>query len=312
MLTNMTSRRSLARMLTALVALVPWVSYAAYNDAHLSGGITLTVGGINLVVQGDGADMESITVSSGTFSVTMPEGSYLRVTSADRRVLTPSNIGSIQVASTCTSSQNQYTYQSPSGAPTSVMTVAVDSSTCSTSSGSGSSGGGGGGGGGGSPSYTYVPPVATPAVTPSVTTPVPVATAPTLSSGQVDAIIGLLRSFNAEQSVIDNVKASLTGKGAVSNPTARAAISGTISRLLAKGMTHSSVKTLQQILNADPDTRVAETGTGSPGNESSLFGSATQKAVQRFQVKYGIAVPGQEGYGSVGPKTRAKLNELRK
>lgn len=40
------------------------------------------------------------------------------------------------------------------------------------------------------------------------------------------------------------------------------------------------------------------------------FGPVTLKAVQDFQVKYGIAKPGDYGYGNCGPKTRAKLNAL--
>jgi hypothetical protein len=40
------------------------------------------------------------------------------------------------------------------------------------------------------------------------------------------------------------------------------------------------------------------------------FGNLTKLAVQRFQEKYNIAKPGDEGYGYVGPKTRAKINSF--
>lgn len=43
---------------------------------------------------------------------------------------------------------------------------------------------------------------------------------------------------------------------------------------------------------------------------STYFGAITLKAVQQFQAKYNIALPGQPGYGSVGPATRSKLNEI--
>ncbi|MDP3989093.1 MAG: hypothetical protein Q8P93_02570, partial [bacterium] len=46
-------------------------------------------------------------------------------------------------------------------------------------------------------------------------------------------------------------------------------------------------------------------------NETNFFGNLTKKAVEKFQVKYSIAGPGDSGYGFVGPKTRAKLNEVR-
>lgn len=49
-----------------------------------------------------------------------------------------------------------------------------------------------------------------------------------------------------------------------------------------------------------------------PSNAQSTgyFGAITRKAVQDFQVKYGIATQASAGYGRVGPLTRAKLNTL--
>lgn len=70
------------------------------------------------------------------------------------------------------------------------------------------------------------------------------------------------------------------------------------------------VKLLQTLLNKDPDTRIAATGVGCPGQETDRFGDLTLKAVQKFQIKYSITTPGGAGYGSVGPKTRTKLQEL--
>jgi len=40
------------------------------------------------------------------------------------------------------------------------------------------------------------------------------------------------------------------------------------------------------------------------------YGVATMLAVERFQLKYGIAHQGAVGWGTVGPNTRAKLNAL--
>lgn len=71
------------------------------------------------------------------------------------------------------------------------------------------------------------------------------------------------------------------------------------------------VKRLQQLLNSDLDTRLTESGIGSPGNETDYFGSLTQKAVQKFQIKYGVVSDESDpGYGYVGPKTRAKLKTV--
>lgn len=100
---------------------------------------------------------------------------------------------------------------------------------------------------------------------------------------------------------------------AVPTPTTTPAISvvtTVLTKLLTKGVSNDDVVSLQKILNKDPETRISDIGIGSPGNETNYFGGLTLKAVQKFQVKYGIAKEGDEGYGLVGPKTRAKLNEF--
>jgi hypothetical protein len=74
----------------------------------------------------------------------------------------------------------------------------------------------------------------------------------------------------------------------------------------------AEVRSLQQFLNTRGFT-VADSGPGSPGNETTIFGNLTVKAVQKFQEYYGIVssgTPDTTGYGRVGPKTRAKINEL--
>jgi len=83
---------------------------------------------------------------------------------------------------------------------------------------------------------------------------------------------------------------------------------------LKKGITDIAVKYLQIILNKDKDTRLADTGVGSPGNETTYFGSLTKKAVIKFQEKYKDSVLSPwnltNGTGFVGQTTRDKLNEL--
>lgn len=104
-------------------------------------------------------------------------------------------------------------------------------------------------------------------------------------------------------------------KGAADAPApsvpAAVAISGqSLARGLDIGSTGEDVRTLQRVLNTNADTRVAASGVGSSGHETTYFGPATAAAVKKFQVKYGIAASGDPGYGYVGPKTRAKLNQL--
>ena len=86
-------------------------------------------------------------------------------------------------------------------------------------------------------------------------------------------------------------------------PAAGTALGFSFAKLLAFGMTNNDVKNLQTALKTDssiyPDGKI----TG-------YFGPLTLKAVEKFHEKYGIASSGKAGYGNVGPKTRAKLNEL--
>jgi hypothetical protein len=72
---------------------------------------------------------------------------------------------------------------------------------------------------------------------------------------------------------------------------------------LVFGMTNNDVKALQDCLKYEGlfPTNAASTG---------YFGAITKTAVQKFQDKYNIAVSTDPGYGRVGPRTRAKLNEI--
>lgn len=88
---------------------------------------------------------------------------------------------------------------------------------------------------------------------------------------------------------------------------------GTVSldKNLVRGMRDPDVIILQRLLNRDSETRVAAAGPGSPGNETDSFGSLTEDAVRRFQVKNGIVnsgTPTTTGFGRAGPRTRAELN----
>ena len=72
---------------------------------------------------------------------------------------------------------------------------------------------------------------------------------------------------------------------------------------MQKGSRGAQVSALQQFLAEDPTLYPEGLVTG-------YFGAASQTALERFQVRYGVASPGDAGYGLAGPKTRAKLNAL--
>mgnify|MGYP001590657326 CR=1 FL=1 len=105
---------------------------------------------------------------------------------------------------------------------------------------------------------------------------------------------------------------SSTPAPSVASPSPVAAsVSPVFNSNLSVGSSSSDVKRLQQLLNSDPDTRIASSGAGSPGNETNLLGSLTAKAIGKFQLKHGLVTSSSEaGYGNLGPKTRAKLQAV--
>ncbi|MEK7147621.1 MAG: hypothetical protein AAB806_01960, partial [Patescibacteria group bacterium] len=92
-----------------------------------------------------------------------------------------------------------------------------------------------------------------------------------LTQAQIDAIIGLLQSFGADQSTISNVNASLTG----GTPTGGTTGGYVFNANLTMGSKGADVMNLQKVLNSDANTQVAASGVGSAGNESSYFGALT-------------------------------------
>ena len=93
--------------------------------------------------------------------------------------------------------------------------------------------------------------------------------------------------------------------GAMTPPPA-AAKKIVFTQLLKRNSRGTEVRALQEFLKRDPALYPEGLVTG-------FFGPATERAVQRFQKKYGIAsggAPTTTGYGILGPKTRAKLNGL--
>jgi hypothetical protein len=83
-----------------------------------------------------------------------------------------------------------------------------------------------------------------------------------------------------------------------------------LTKPLKLGMTDIEVVLLQKLLNTAVSTRIATTGAGSPGHESTYFGAATKAAVIKFQLSHGLIKTAKDPLaGIVGPGTRAALNQ---
>jgi peptidoglycan hydrolase-like protein with peptidoglycan-binding domain len=150
---------------------------------------------------------------------------------------------------------------------------------------------------------------ATPAVPATPTTPTTSVTTVTqttavaafvLSSSQVQSILDVLASFNADAAVIENVRLSLRGAdtGSVTSTAVRV-----FKENLTVGSLGSEVKALQEYLNAHGFT-VATNGAGSIGNETTTFGPATKAALIRYQKAKNIT----PAIGFFGPLTRAAIS----
>lgn len=135
-----------------------------------------------------------------------------------------------------------------------------------------------------------------------------------LNASQINSILSLLKSFGAEDTIITNVSATLQGElpptpQPVTTPIRAERPNETVSDLqleknLFPGDRGPEVKKLQEFLSQTGDYTYPEI-TG-------YYGAATERAVQRWQVRHGVVdsgTPSTTGFGAVGPKTRKVLEK---
>ncbi len=125
------------------------------------------------------------------------------------------------------------------------------------------------------------------------------------------------KEIAAIEAMLESIQAEIKGKteGVETVKTIEGVPSGfTFTRNMGIGARGADVKHLQIVLNSDADTRLTQTGPGSPGNETEYFGPITQGAVRKFQSKYSSEILAPIGLtsptGFVGVQTRAKLNTI--
>lgn len=138
----------------------------------------------------------------------------------------------------------------------------------------------------------------------AVTVEVPATTTTHLSVAQVQAILDLLMSFNADAAVLANIRSLLVG-GVSSSPAVSPAsypAKHIFTVDLRLGMKSEEVKELQRFLNKN-GFPVTTTGVGSFGKETTYFGPATHAALVRYQESNGIT----PANGYLGPVTRVRM-----
>ncbi len=292
--------KKLLAVLSVVALVSPGLAFAAADTVTLTKDVvSLSVGGFTVNVTGTNATIASITVGASSFSFDLESGSYIKVTAPNGNQLIPST-ASDQTTWVCTSSESSASY---TGTTAHTVTITPDSILCSSNANAGQSGSSGNNSSGGSIAATP----ATPATPATVTTPAvpatpatPTAHASGLSSTQIQSILDVLASFDADAATIALVKASLEGTttGSITSAAVHAFKSD-----LQLGNLGSEVKALQEFLNAHGYT-VSANGAGSPGNETTKFGSLTKAALIKFQKANNIT----PAVGYFGPKTRAAMN----
>jgi hypothetical protein len=111
----------------------------------------------------------------------------------------------------------------------------------------------------------------------------PKASASGLTEPQIQAVLGLLTSFNVDQATVSNVNAILHGTVPANTNTSPVALS--LTRTLSLGSEGNDVSQLQQFLATSPSIYPEGKVTG-------YFGALTEAAVKRFQIKYSIVSSG--------------------
>lgn len=272
----------------------PLVALANRDVTLSTGSSVITLAGQTVTVDSLDNFFDSVAVANSANNVldfTLSAGSLVKLSAAPTLTLSATTTTGVTIVTSCDSAGTYITLgTSDTLSSTASVGVTLGTSACTPITGSV----GGGGGGGSSSSGGSTGGSSSSSSSSSATT---VATAQTQQA---------------------TVAAAVTPPAPPAPPVVPSAPSlpGGVSsvvfvKLLQAGSKSDDVMRLQKILNSDPDTRIAQKGAGSPGNETTLFGAATKTALGKFQLKYGIVKSKKDaGYGNLGPATRAKIKSL--
>lgn len=239
------------------LVVVPSFTLAAFNDATLTTSAIISVGSYTINVSGSSAVVQSITVNSNNFSVTLDSGSSITVTSPTLNQMTTDV--STGITNTCNGTASSVAISGTTG----TITITPTATVCADSTSAPSSGGGSSGGG-------------------------------SSPSSQVQSLISLGNYKLAEQ-IAKKYNIPISTSTPAINPIVPKTIYKIVTtKVLSAGQTNIDVKTLQQYLNSKGYT-IAATGAGSKGKETTLFGALTKKALIRFQKANGIPATGNLG-----------------
>ena len=268
---------------TAVLGLfAPVLVLAAFDDVTLTTDTVLTVDGITLNVSGSSATIESITVDSGNFSVTLLSGSVFQVTAPGLEQLSASTLTGV-TSDICNTNQSLLKYQ-----PSSTVTVTITPSTTLCSS----TGGGSSGGGGSSSSSSSSSSSATPA-TPAT---------PAVPGNEIPGCGNRTTGFSTSSglSCVGNTPTTPATPATPATPGASASTgaSGVVTYALGtvtlrNGSRGEAVKELQRVLN-----KLLNLGLVVDGK----LGKKTIAVIKKWQKDHKLVVD-----GLVGNKTKAAM-----
>src|SRR3989344_1561902 len=229
-----------------------------------------------------GSDFDTLTVNSNSFTFTLSGSQSVSLRDNDSQIL-KTNIDGLQ--GSCSSGNSEITLPASKG---SSITLSIEGFACS-------SGGGGGGSytssGGSSPSSESTQTTTAATTTASTTTQAVTQTTPS--------------------SYLEGAPPPAMPLDGITPPPVLPCITASvfpglmqIKRGLDVGATGEDVRVLQEALASMSDVYPE-------GKVSGFYGALTKAAVGKFQMKYGlVSSVSDPGDGYVGPKTRAKLQEV--